>query len=192
MYYDTSTNTLYYWNSQVWVPVNGAPLVTGALPSSPVDGQEVYYQVSASLGINWHLRFRSSLNTYKWEYLGGPPLVSEVDTDQSTTSAAFVDLATVQSVTVPLNGEYDVYLSALVYNVGAQALMSMAAVRSPGGAQLARIDGTGITAYGLGPISQRQRATIAAADVVKMQFATHTGTGHWGARRMTITPVRCI
>src|SRR4051812_46438194 len=47
------------------------PVLT-ALPASPVDGQEIYFQADAGPpAVVWHLRRRAS----KWEYVGGPPIV---------------------------------------------------------------------------------------------------------------------
>src|SRR5215218_6358847 len=57
-----------------------APLaVVTALPGSPVDGQEVIYQNAsmASVGVAWRLKYRSaSGSAYKWEFIGGAPLMS--------------------------------------------------------------------------------------------------------------------
>ena len=50
-----------------------------ALPGSPVDGQEIYYQdaAMATAGIVWHLRYRLAGGTYKWGLVGGAPLLDE-------------------------------------------------------------------------------------------------------------------
>jgi hypothetical protein len=46
------------------------PVLT-ALPVSPVDGQEIYFQADAGPpAVVWHLRRRAS----KWEFVGGPPI----------------------------------------------------------------------------------------------------------------------
>jgi hypothetical protein len=190
MYWDSTINRLMWWNGTNWVDA-GTPIYSvSTMPASPVDGMEVYYAVDLTAGVLWHFRYRAgSGSAYKWEFLGGPPVISYVDTDQTTTSGTFADLATVQSITIPLAGEYDVEVSCGVYNVGAQAQQSFAAIR-PGGAQIARVDATGITAYGMGPVIGRGRAAIGAAEAVKMQYATNTGTAHYFNRRMTIYPVR--
>lgn len=92
-------------------PATVIPLVS-ALPSSPVDGQEVYYQSSAMgiAGTVWRLRYRAaSTHAYKWEYVGGSALDGSADAGASyTTGAAYSPgpaLATPQ-LTVPLAGEY--------------------------------------------------------------------------------------
>ena len=103
--------------------ITSAKLATGAtsatyvttLPSSPVDGQEVYYQADGTNGVIWHLRYRSgSASTYKWEYVGGTALSSEVPASEGIpASGSYGNLATVgPSVTVPLAGDYDIYAGA--------------------------------------------------------------------------------
>jgi hypothetical protein len=62
----------WYLEAQVTTP--GVPAYVTALPSSPVDGMEVYFDADPPNGPLWHLRYRASLSTYKWEYVGGAPL----------------------------------------------------------------------------------------------------------------------
>jgi hypothetical protein len=51
------------------------PVLT-ALPASPVDGQEIYFQADAGPpAVVWHLRRRAS----KWEFVGGPPIVYRME-----------------------------------------------------------------------------------------------------------------
>jgi hypothetical protein len=51
------------------------PVLT-ALPTSPVDGQEIYFQADAGPpAVVWHLRRRSN----KWEFVGGAPIVYRME-----------------------------------------------------------------------------------------------------------------
>ena len=93
---------------------SGIPLVT-SLPTSPVDGQEVYYQSAAMAadGVVWHLRYRaSSSSAYKWEIIGQPPpLISLFGSDNYVAPAYgsyFQPGGAAVGVTVPLAGDYDV------------------------------------------------------------------------------------
>lgn len=53
-------------NTKVW------PATVTALPGSPVDGQEIFYVADSTLGIIWHLKYRSaSTSIFKWEFVGG-------------------------------------------------------------------------------------------------------------------------
>jgi hypothetical protein len=88
------------------------PPVVTALPGSPVDGQEVYYQADAAAGVFWHLRYRSgATGSYKWEFVGGSPLAVESLAISSVVSMP-VNTWGVQTtqlnVTLPLAGDYDV------------------------------------------------------------------------------------
>ena len=93
------------------VLLGGVSYVT-ALPASPVDGQEVYYAASPGSGVLWHLRYRSGASgSYKWEFLGGPPLHLDTETLFSTTSTSYT--ATGIAITAPLAGDYDIELFGL-------------------------------------------------------------------------------
>ena len=63
--------------------------IVSALPGSPFDGQEIYYQnaAMATAGTVWHLRYRSGGGTYKWEFLGGPPIIATNGTAGTVSSS---------------------------------------------------------------------------------------------------------
>jgi hypothetical protein len=70
---------------------------------------EVYLEVDATNGVQWHLAYESGETTYKWRFVGGPPMMSEVATSESTSSVSYVALATAgPSVAIPRSGDYDV------------------------------------------------------------------------------------
>lgn len=70
---------------------------------------EVYLEVDATNGKEWHLAFESGEVTYKWRKIGGPALFSEVTTSEATASTAFAALATAgPSVALPRSGDYKV------------------------------------------------------------------------------------
>jgi hypothetical protein len=87
--------------------VSGPSLVT-TLPSSPIDGQEVYYLADAANGVVWHLRYRAvSASAYKWEYLGGPPLTAiNPNTSTGITGNTLVRPSQTVSITLQLAGDY--------------------------------------------------------------------------------------
>ena len=71
------------------------------------DGDEVYLEVDASNGVMWHLRYVASEPTYKWRFLGGPPLLSEVTASETTSSTTYAALATAgPSIALPRAGDY--------------------------------------------------------------------------------------
>lgn len=80
----------------VWIDTDEAdpnwspPTLVTVLPSSPYDGQEVYYRASTN-GPVWHLRYSSAMNTldgFGWEFLGGGPLGSERFADEAASMGA--------------------------------------------------------------------------------------------------------
>jgi microcystin-dependent protein len=80
------------------------PLVT-SLPSNPIDGQEVYYIADEPTGIIWHLRYRAaSSSIYKWEYVGGPPIVAQTDADQGSAGGTAPHSTPI--LTLPRAGDY--------------------------------------------------------------------------------------
>jgi hypothetical protein len=53
------------------------------------------------------LRYRSSSSSsYKWEFIGGPPLNAQDWNSRTTTSTTLTDLTGQPSITVPLAGDY--------------------------------------------------------------------------------------
>jgi hypothetical protein len=98
-------------------PLQSTRLVT-ALPLSPQDGQTVDLLADATNGVVWRFRYRAaSSSTYKWEFVGGAALYSEVQTSQNTLSGAtYGDLTTagpsVTLPTLPNGGDFDVTVGA--------------------------------------------------------------------------------
>lgn len=85
------------------------PIVT-ALPENPVDTQEIIYLADATNGIEWRFRYRAaSASAYKWEFIGGPPIVTGIQGGLTTAKVAETkQLLGGPSITVPLDGEYDI------------------------------------------------------------------------------------
>jgi hypothetical protein len=84
--------------------------VTGAaLPASPVDGQEFFYQLAGNAG-RWHLRYNAGYaDAYKWDVLGGPDLAAMLyaETQFNPGNSQFVKVAAPQ-LDLPLKGIYHV------------------------------------------------------------------------------------
>jgi len=81
--------------TNVTVTAANAPAKVTSLPGSPVDGQEVYWQVSAGPpAVVWHMRRNASAN--KWEFVGGPPITFLMEGQ----NAAYVNFSTGTNITV--------------------------------------------------------------------------------------------
>jgi hypothetical protein len=84
--------------------IGGAPVVT-ALPSSAVDGQEVYLLVDDASGVMWHMRYRSAAPaTQKWEFLGGLPLYFYQASPSAPTATGWTSPTDWPAVAIPAAG----------------------------------------------------------------------------------------
>lgn len=172
------------------------PTFESTLPASPYDGQEIYFQDAnmATAGVVWHFRYRSGGGTYKWEYIGGPSLTSEVTTGETRATASYGALTTPGPVvTLPLAGIYDVYVAAISTTAsGSQvgAYMSY----DIGGTAAVDADATSaqIIAPGWGTIAtQIRRKTFASAVALTAKYNAKSGVSvSWGNRVISVTPVR--
>jgi hypothetical protein len=101
------------------------PPVVSALPGTPFDGQQILYLADATAGVIWHLRYRaSSASAYKWEYVGGPPLVRVQGAGGAQTTAnvaTFTPMTASPSLTLPLAGSWDVRATGDLYDGGVSA-----------------------------------------------------------------------
>lgn len=174
--------------------------LTTTLPSSPPDGTIVNYDTGTD-GVVWQLRYDSgSASAYKWQFVGGPALRSNVQTDEGTTAVvSYANLATTgPQLTVPLVGEYDINFGVNAY-AGAGAPITC--IASPTATTdldpaLAAADPRSVLTYeavngGGTSVARHLAATITAAGrVVTLQYRTSSGTSQFRWRWMTIVPVR--
>ncbi len=171
--------------------------VVSALPSPAIDGQEIFYVADATAGVVWRLRYRAaSASAYKWEFVGGAPLVSAVAASQTTASTSYVDLATVgPSITLPLGGDYDVPYGATMEGTAQDRFWTSVKI-----AAAATSDAEAISQAVGNPAAQSQGAAGSrtlrftgrtAADVLKLQYRTTLGaTGTFLSRWIAARPVR--
>jgi len=76
-------------------------------PGSPADGDVWYLPVTA--GVVWQFRYNAgAAGSFKWEFIGGPPFASVIDTDQTPAAAnAWTTLPTLgPDCVVPRAGDY--------------------------------------------------------------------------------------
>jgi hypothetical protein len=163
-----------------------------ALPTSPVDGQEVYYVADSTNGVLWHLRYNAaSSSAYKWEVVGSTALLSEVATAEAVSSATYVNLATVgPTVTLPLAGDYVIehgtefdtstsnIFAAQSYAIGATAAVDADFVELQASTGGTRVFG-----------SRRQRRNALAATTLQAKYRT-SGSVTFSKRWLNATPVR--
>lgn len=179
----------------------GAVSLVTALPGSPVDGQECVLVDSLTAPTwSWRLRYVAGItDAYKWLAVGAVPAEVEIATSESTASTTYVDLTTVgPQFTIPRAGIY-----LLEFNVGwshnasatGAALTRWVALKL-GAAATSDNDGAATgddSSSAAGKVQTGvMRRTLAAADVVKMQYRkdSATGSAEFRNRALKVTPLR--
>lgn len=150
----------------------------------------------------WMLRYNSgSASANKWEFLGGAALDNEVATEEATASVAYVDLATVgPSITIPLAGDYLVTGGAYIWTEDLGALQAFASLKIGAAAtadpnrqawMAVSADATGARRGGQFA-SKGEVLTLAAADVLKLQYRVTAGAATFGKRWISVLPIRLL
>lgn len=175
--------------------VPAAATYVTSLPSSPTDGQEIYYAANATNGVIWHFRYRSAAS--KWEFVGGPPLVASVATTQTTTSTSYTALTTAgPSITLPLAGDYDVTIGADIYGGYDSSFNPVSAMMSYdiGATGASNADAIIYGAYALtASVSSVRRKTGLSAVTLTAKYKANSNPANapsFSNRFMLITPVR--
>lgn len=170
--------------------------IGAAPPGSPTDG--MIWRPSPATGVYWAFQYDSALATYKWAGYGAQtPMYAEVTTDQSTTSATYVDLATVgPSVTVPRAGIYRIRFGVTAYNAsaGVQAIRAAVKIGAAATADAEAISGDTASAatVQVAPMRVIER-TLAASDVIKLQYkVSGAATAHFLNRWIEVAPIQVI
>jgi hypothetical protein len=162
-------------------------LVTPEGTKGTLAPDEVYLEVDSANGIEWHLAFESGETTYKWRFLGGPPLSSEVATAEATSSATYVALATAgPSITLPRSGDYDVEIAAQGSQSGGTVGRWMSYDIGGTGA----VDADGSNTDGKTIMGKARRKTGLTPVALTAKYKTDSGSHTFSGRRMTVSPSR--
>lgn len=175
-----------------------APTFVTNLPSSPVDGQEIYYQADATNGVIWHLRYRTgSASSYKWEFVGGSSLSAVAGsrswgTRQTYNSLTYGDLATVgPSIVVPLGGDYRCEIKANCVTNTTSGNIRLWATGDP---TYSWSDDTDLQFFQGNQSGQAivTRTGLSAGNTLKMSYAVSNAgvNAEFWNRQMTVVPVR--
>lgn len=168
----------------------GAPSKT-SIPNNPADGDQFRYAADAST--DWVFRYDAV--TGYWKFAGGPPLVAEVDTQETTTGTSYAALATAgPSITLPFEGDYLIQFGCASDNNTATVQSWMSFKIGAGSAA----DADGVVTDGLGTsiilasvARARKKTGVSAGDAVVSQYRTTAGgTAAFLNRYLNITPIR--
>lgn len=174
------------------VVVTGPPLVT-SLPSTPYDGQEVYYLASATDGVAWHLRYRAATaGAYRWSFVGGAELAVYNDTTAGPLpDSQWVDLAT-GAITAPLAGRYTIRWGAyLSLTVGALSMAGSTRILQGASTEVGQasifVEGGMPDLYA--PVATERPVDVTAGTVLKLQGWNQGGQVTFARRYVALRPL---
>jgi len=176
------------------------PTVTYALtsnaPASPGDG-DIWIAVDSLTLATYQWMFRwnnGSSNTDKWEFVGGPPQRTFLSTSENVASAAYVDLATVVSLTNARAGVYDIYHGADSTTDGGTGTDSIWGAIKLGAAATADAESWINAGKAAAPATMSRTLygyALAASTVLKQQYKSSNATARAISKRwIALTPVR--
>jgi hypothetical protein len=160
------------------------------LPEDPSDAQ--FFSLELGSGIVWNFRYNlQSASTYKWEFVGGPPVYHQVAAAASTTSP----ITGGPTLTLPLAGEYLVTASChcdTTVATNGRPVMSIYANGS-----LVSEAYTDLAQNENDELIRTRLVTLAGAgQVIEMRYRSGGGTGGqvhtFSDRFLYITPVRVV
>jgi hypothetical protein len=199
-YFASDTRVEYVDTASTWETVgqNARRTVTVLPASGQYPGEEIYLAVT-NAGLpggpeRWLLRYDDTrAGSYKWEVISAKPLIAAVETAESTTSTAVVDLATTgPTLTMPAAGAYDFDIGATAYNanVSGGALIQLyknAAIATP----IAYVGTMGGSANNVQVTVRRQvpNVTVATGDALKLRYSVNNlGTASFLGRVLSAAP----
>lgn len=156
------------------------------------DGRQIYLDLGS--GVKWHFVYNAnSVSTYKWEFLGGPPLKAEVLTAEQIGSASvWANLATDgPAISAPRAGDYDARLAAVTTHTAATC-------NAQATVEVGNVDGTGALLIHesvddkLSGSVIKRLAGVSSAGSVKARYYSNT-TGQlptFSHRTLEMWPVR--
>lgn len=174
--------------------LNPAPTPATSLPGSPVDGQiAVLTDSTTAPTYTWRFRYLAAGGTYKWQFVGGAPLVAEVATAQATGSlGSYVALATAgPSITVPRAGVW-------IVTHGFQGLGAASATAAwmsfdIGASSAVDTNGTASqqgSAIPMAAMRQQQLTIVAASTALVSKYKSTGANSTFGPRHLSILPVQ--
>lgn len=166
---------------------------TTTLPTL-TDENEWLYPADTTNGVVWQLKYNAgSASGFKWEFIGGAPMFTKIDTSETvTTPTVYTDAPTVgPSVTVPRAGDYEVWIGADFASTQGNTDAFIAVKR--GAAAAVDLDSM-VDHTGSAIVATHSRMLIitglAASDVLKMQYKTGSLNVTCKNRWMAVRPIR--
>lgn len=161
------------------------------LAMSPFDGQTVTIVDVDGGTKEWTLRYdESSSGTYRWKFLYGDAVSSEVAAQENTGSTVYTDLTTVgPSVTAPFAGLYLVTISRGATSALSGGTSVDTHMSTKVGSEIAS-DSFSVQRWGGGSYTRSIEA--ARGDIIKAVYRTESGgfPAEFAKRTLTLVPFR--
>jgi hypothetical protein len=169
------------------------PTYGSAFPGSPIDGQEhILTDGTVNPPYTWRFRYNAASTSYKWEFIGGMPLMNEVATQEASTALSTeVNLATVgPQITIPRTGFYLTYWNATV----TRDTSGHVYVRGNTNGDAGSIGSMTTNFSNNGWVNPYRQAVLSltAGQILRMRYYSDTaGTMTWKDRSLAVIPIRC-
>lgn len=176
---------------------SSAQALVKTLPTAPHDGDRILYWARATAtgafaDVRWPLIY-DALSTYWYPEGAADPMITEVDTAETTVSTAYANLATVgPRLTIPLRGDYHFLYGGLAINSNAGEVAAISLEWGAGPTALDVDNALELGAAGGGASVSRPRAQTISANgqIVTSKYRVTAGTGTFSKRFLNARPLR--
>jgi hypothetical protein len=193
LYYATDRKLLYYDYGTGWEQVGLAEIGDNTVFNglTPYDGREFVVipdGTGSDFDVAWMFRWSSIL--VSWVYLGGAPILHELNAADTETASTYQDLLSGPTLTAPLTSRYDIEFGCRVSNssVGAVSYVTPKIGASAG------LDDDAVAVSSVGgagafdTVHRKINRTVIMGDVVKLQARVTAGTGTFSHRWLSMVP----
>lgn len=170
-------------------------------PSAPSDGDLVVlvlpstYDPVGGKQIRWLCSYNAA--DAVWDVIGGAPLLAIIATSESTSSVAYVDLATPgPSITIPRPGDYIAIVEALYDNITNAQIRGWMAYQGAGIAAATDADaGSTQDAGAAGShfstlVARREKVALTTATPLTAKYRSSGASSTFANRILSIIPIR--
>lgn len=194
-----TTNQVPVWNGSTFVAKNFSQVTTSALsggpPGSPSDGDIWIATGVDGNGVRWAFQYNAgSASAYKWEFIGGAPMVARTTTEPSHGNNTNYENPTGISITNARAGDYTAKISARVTNSSA-GILNVNYNVTAGAVNPSEVSAVSPAASAYGSASREERLlAVAASTAIQPRYQPTVAPGATGLQIglevLTVLPIR--